>query len=1536
MGVFSRGLGGGGSMFAPRISPWPPPQPDLWFVACDLLGLYQSADHGQNWTMLDAREVTGGDRFSVAFDPTTPGHYVAHHRLLGLREWKPGATGWAPFAVALSSATPAPLDGTVVTAAAFRPSNGELILGTTQGIYKQTGAGAFATWQQAYHTAPKTRADDTSTPPTVYQTSDVLAFAFFTVGGSERLFAATTTQILESTTGGATWTVIGDTLTQNQPQQPGQRRRNSWGLQFRDVGPAVLPDDTRASGRVISGIRGFAGGQRTTQAGATVAGLWVTLEPNRADLANDSGGVFYTEPAGAATQWDLAMGAGASALPVTRAGAAGYGIYEQLAVPAGDASRVYVTSIAPDSVAGTDYWVYRGALTSWTPPAAPQLSWTGIYDGFQNHTQPPSNLNPAGWSDLEPTAGLGWGFGGSARGFTLDPKSSDVLAYTNQSVVHSSGNATQNAVTWAQRYTTPAGGGSWHTVGLDVTTTWQYAVNAGVHFLCSTDIGLARSSDGVAWALATYSVPQPSAGTLRARWGNFYQLAFPGGQTVWAAVSVEHDIPHETERWGPADTDPTNTGKIDRQRGAVLTSTDNGATWTIVAGSRRRLDANGKEVWVSDTTSGLNGEHPVVSILARDIVRASSPNPTDSVLVVSVWGDGVYWSGDQGAQWNRLGSLPTLATPVHCYRVWLDAASGDLFCNVVARPTAANGFQPGALFRLPSGTWNPTTPGSPQLGTTPVNAPWVDTTQALVPAGSTVLNPVDFTLDPAGNILLATADHQGTNAGGGLYRGVVTRPTAGVFNVAWSANLLPATAFAHLGYTPSLRPLTPSISDGWLYVPTLFGGIVASPYDPASGWTPTWHDFDALPFIGAQRIEERKTAAGSGSLYLSTFGGGTWEVERRCAFVTDHSTISRAEVAPFNPTPAARVRVDRVAYLVLDGYTQFEVGLTANSPQTQITAAPNNGITVTVSAAAADPGATDGTVCRRTYTIALEFSDPTAFPQQPGPPVPVTLTFTRGAYSCQATIQLVFPNRPYMLDGPAPWLSQDTRVFQVSDGATFAGRSFQQLSDRNDDAAASAAAGVYLRTLLQQLNSGQGQKVFEDENPGLSVADKSQQLELARTDGSGARVFNYAVARVRWEGNVGSGPTRVFFRLAPGPAGGFVYSPADSNRVLPAQTPAPPASVPRVPLLGLSANLQDLVSVPCFADDRIDYTVAALTAQPNGAAEVASIPAAAAGSPTVAYFGCWLDFNQPRRLFPDHPPAGNLDGQWAPADLRDFPTLLKGQHQCLTVEVHYDVGAAGAPQDILAAGDMPGSSDHFSQRNLAINGIDNPGSRSTHTVYHPFSIRGMRQPPPAPTDEDERLPPPDELLISWGNLPQSTRATITFSGVTADEVLELERGRGGRGGLSRVDADTLACAVGGATYIPIPPVDHDLAALVALELPPSVRYGERYGALLQQVGGPEQAVLGGLQIDIPVQPVDLLLPPERNALAVLRYAANGRRQTDRWTPIMRRYIAGIADRVDGFGGNARSVRASLDGDHRPDGCLLALWDLAKSLLGRRR
>jgi hypothetical protein len=101
--------------------------------------------------------------------------------------------------------------------------------------------------------------------------------------------------------------------------------------------------------------------------------------------------------------------------------------------------------------------------------------------------------------------------------------------------------------------------------------------------------------------------------------------------------------------------------------------------------------------------------------------------------------------------------------------------------------------------------------------------------------------------------------------------------------------------------------------------------------------------------------------------------------------------------------------------------------------------------------------------------------------------------------------------------------------------------------------------------------------------------------------------------------------------------------------------------------------------------------------------------------------------------------------------------------------------------------------------------------------------------------------------------------------------------------------------------------------------------------LLQQVGGPERAVLGTVEIDIPVEKETRLQTIEQNALAVLRYAQTNRPDPDRWTPIMRRYLAGIAERVDGFGGNARSVAPSLDGFHPRTGCFLALWQLAKAL-----
>src|SRR5450755_3612987 len=113
------GLGGGGAMFCPVISP---DDPTLMFVSCDLTGLYRSTDGGQNWVLLDGRVVQGSSRFSVAFDPSRAGHVIAYHPAQGLKESTDGGVNWTPFSPALPQFyDTARTDPLIVTAAAFSP-----------------------------------------------------------------------------------------------------------------------------------------------------------------------------------------------------------------------------------------------------------------------------------------------------------------------------------------------------------------------------------------------------------------------------------------------------------------------------------------------------------------------------------------------------------------------------------------------------------------------------------------------------------------------------------------------------------------------------------------------------------------------------------------------------------------------------------------------------------------------------------------------------------------------------------------------------------------------------------------------------------------------------------------------------------------------------------------------------------------------------------------------------------------------------------------------------------------------------------------------------------------------------------------------------------------------------------------------------------------------------------------------------------------------------------------------------------------------
>lgn len=63
----SRGMGGGGAMYAPSISPH---DSDLMFVSCDMGGFYRSDDGGASWQMINFTEINGSTAARPVFDPT--------------------------------------------------------------------------------------------------------------------------------------------------------------------------------------------------------------------------------------------------------------------------------------------------------------------------------------------------------------------------------------------------------------------------------------------------------------------------------------------------------------------------------------------------------------------------------------------------------------------------------------------------------------------------------------------------------------------------------------------------------------------------------------------------------------------------------------------------------------------------------------------------------------------------------------------------------------------------------------------------------------------------------------------------------------------------------------------------------------------------------------------------------------------------------------------------------------------------------------------------------------------------------------------------------------------------------------------------------------------------------------------------------------------------------------------------------------------------------------------------------------------------
>jgi hypothetical protein len=261
-------------------------------------------------------------------------------------------------------------------------------------------------------------------------------------------------------------------------------------------------------------------------------------------------------------------------------------------------------------------------------------------------------------------------------------------------------------------------------------------------------------------------------------------------------------------------------------------------------------------------------------------------------------------------------------------------------------------------------------------------------------------------------------------------------------------------------------------------------------------------------------------------------------------------------------------------------------------------------------------------------------------------------------------------------------------------------------------------------------------------------------------------------------------------------------------------------------------------------------------------------------------------------------------------------------HQCLIVEIAYD------PDPIVPPAD-PSNSDKLAQRNLTFVGSPNPGTAASRRVPQTFEVK--------PTQA--KLPiglKPDELMIEWDSVPDHSYAEIYLPAVSADAILAKAKLLYTSHLLQRVDTHTLRFPAAGVTYIPIPQgVGVTFAGLLTLDLPPGIRAGETYTAVVRQITSvlgsslPVTANTVGARVDaanrpvsqwrrttgtfrltIPVSTKALLLEPEEQYLSIMKWVSQAIPGTSRWFPIMQRYLGQIAGRVIDMGGNPAQIPAT--------------------------
>lgn len=622
---------------------------------------------------------------------------------------------------------------------------------------------------------------------------------------------------------------------------------------------------------------------------------------------------------------------------------------------------------------------------------------------------------------------------------------------------------------------------------------------------------------------------------------------------------------------------------------------------------------------------------------------------------------------------------------------------------------------------------------------------------------------------------------------------------------------------------------------------------------------------------------------------------------QKVEIITDRSTFSVLEV---DAQPAGNAVFQNAFYVTFDGFLPSELSNFTTAPTITFTAVPGgatiSGMTrIHVDTLFENNDLPPDVPQKVTFVFNVKFTNNSAFGFA-GPSQDVKITATLLDRKAEAIVNLIKAPNPYMIDGPTSWLSVDVAVFQI----------------KKDSSRATIVQGdsgtAFIQSLLDRFNNrdiypGDELHPFND----LVDMQDTSTLDWLETSG-GKRVFNYAVAKVRYKAPIPLSPppdandakqVKVFFRMFNTAGTAMQYNPATTY-----PTAGTGANV--IAQIGKEGGL--VSSIPFFSDARVDYHTM-LQSQQTDSRNMKTIPAKG-NTESVMYFGCWLDFNQPAVEIPLSENATHG------TSFRNLQTSIRGIHQCLVAEVFF-------PDDPTAPNATPGSSDNLSQRNLVIVHSDNPGNTSTHTVQHTFEISPskfklndangivpVQQSLSSNIKTEDQLP--DLIMIHWNNLPPASKITVYIPYVKVDDILALEAyTRSSLTSIVKEDEHTFSFVHSGINYFPVPGgLTKNIPALLTIELPDNVVKGQLFHVLVQQARMYRQTrrIIGSFQFDIPVKVANQILHIEERNLSILKYVRQSMAVNDPWRLIFNRYIKELSNKVDGLGGNASLVPASPD------------------------